>query len=398
MPVLKQKSNVLGGIYQATASGSIAKGKACIINSDSTVSQATSVAGRRAYIFTGYEVWGFKLASLFDTSATTDGTYQAQVNAGNNQRNYSVFNSNTNYVDGARFNSDGTKIFLADSNSSNSKIQEFSMSTAYDVSTVTYVDGYTVGAKASSVSGLDFKPDGTRMFICNDNGSDSNIHEYTLSTAFDVSTASFTRTQAVGTVENVSGLTFKPDGTKVYLTEGRVDPDDKTYQFSLSTAWDLTTVSYDSVALDHSSYTNNSQGAQFNDDGTKFYAMDAPGHSIIEYTLSTAYALNTASFTSETYIGSAGILSPAGIIFGPGGSAVTDNYIGISQAAVADGATVSVKVIGGVDTNQSSLTPNEIAYIGDDGSITSTDTGAVAGRALSPTTLLIKNQHEMLFD
>ena len=75
MPVLKQKSNVLGGIYQATASGSIAKGKACIINSDSTVSQATSVAGRRAYIITGYEVRGFKLATPFDTSATTDGTY-----------------------------------------------------------------------------------------------------------------------------------------------------------------------------------------------------------------------------------------------------------------------------------------------------------------------------------
>ena len=64
MPVLKQKSNVLGGIYQATASGSIAKGKACIINSDSTVSQATSVAGRRAYIITGYEAVSYTHLTL----------------------------------------------------------------------------------------------------------------------------------------------------------------------------------------------------------------------------------------------------------------------------------------------------------------------------------------------
>lgn len=397
MPVLKQKSNVLGGIYQATASGSIAKGKACIINSDSTVSQATSVAGRRAYIITGYEVRGFKLATPFDTSATTDGTYTVAASNSNDQRNYTVFNSNKNYVDGARFNSDGTKIFVADNNGANSKVQEFSMSTAYDVSTVTYVDGYTVGGKASSLSGLDFKPDGTRMFIINDNSSDSNVHEYTLSTAFDVSTASFTRTQAVGTVENSSGLTFKPDGTKFYITVGRTGSHDKTYQFSMSTAWDLTTESYDSVALDHSSYTSNSQGATFNDDGTKFYTMDSGAHYVIEYTLSTAYALNTASYTSETYTNPA--LSPAGIIFGPGGSGTTKNYIGISQAAVADGATVSVKVIGGVDTNQSGLTPNAIAYIADDGSITSTNTGEIAGRALSPTTLLIKNQnHEILFD
>ncbi len=396
MPVLGLSNNVLGGIYQATASGSIAKGKACIINSNGTVSQAASVAGARAYVTNGYEVRGFKLAIPFDTSATTDGTYQAQETAGKSQRNYSVFNSNKNYPEEARFNSDGTKIFMADSDSSDSIVREFSMSTAYDVSTVTYVDGYTVGSKASSLSGLDFKPDGTRMFIINDNGSDSNVHEYTLSTAFDVSTASFTRTQAVGTVENSSGLTFKPDGTKFYITVGRTGSHDKTYQFSMSTAWDLTTESYDSVSLDHSSYTSNSQGATFNDDGTKFYTMDSGGNTVIEYTLSTAYALNTASFTSETAVNPA--TGPQSIMFGFGGNATTKNYIGISQGAASDGATVDVKTIGGIDTNQSGLTPNELAYIADSGAITSTNTGEIAGQALSPTTLLIKNQYDMLFD
>ena len=45
MPVLGLSNNVLGGIYQATASGAIAKGKACIINSNGTVSQAGPISG-----------------------------------------------------------------------------------------------------------------------------------------------------------------------------------------------------------------------------------------------------------------------------------------------------------------------------------------------------------------
>ena len=47
MPVLTQNSNVLGGIYQATASGAIAKGKACIINSNGTESQAGPISGKK---------------------------------------------------------------------------------------------------------------------------------------------------------------------------------------------------------------------------------------------------------------------------------------------------------------------------------------------------------------
>ena len=49
MASLGTKRNVLGGVYKAVASGSIANGKACNINSDGTVSQATSVDGKRIF-------------------------------------------------------------------------------------------------------------------------------------------------------------------------------------------------------------------------------------------------------------------------------------------------------------------------------------------------------------
>ena len=50
MASLGTKRNVLGGVYKAVASGSIANGKACNINSDGTVSQATSVDGKRIFL------------------------------------------------------------------------------------------------------------------------------------------------------------------------------------------------------------------------------------------------------------------------------------------------------------------------------------------------------------
>ena len=85
--------------------------------------------------------------------------------------------------------------------------------------------------------------------------------------------------------------------------------------------------------------------------------------------------------------------------FADGGSTTNDNYIGISQGAYTNGQTASIKVIGAIDTNQSGLTPNALCYINDSGTIVSSSTsGVIAGRALSPTTVLIKGQYKMLFD
>ena len=69
----------------------------------------------------------------------------------------------------------------------------------------------------------------------------SNVHEYALSTGFDVSTASFTQT-LVTTVDNANfGLDFKDDGTKMYITGNQ---NDKIYEFNLSSAFDISTATF----------------------------------------------------------------------------------------------------------------------------------------------------------
>jgi len=71
-----------------------------------------------------------------------------------------------------------------------------------------------------------------------------------------------------------------------------------------------------------------------------------------------------------------------------------DNFIGMSTAAYADGATSSIVLAGGVSANQTSLTTNSVYYVQTDGTISTTagNPSVEAGRALSSTELLLTSE------
>jgi len=81
------------------------------------------------------------------------------------------------------------------------------------------------------------------------------------------------------------------------------------------------------------------------------------------------------------------------IVFQNEGTNLTaENFIGISDAAYADGATATIQTVGAVDDAQSSLTPGQSYFVQKDGTLdTTADTISVfAGTALSATKLIIK--------
>ena len=74
-------------------------------------------------------------------------------------------------------------------NVTNDDIDEYTLSTGFDVSTASYDSNFSVASQDGGPQGIAFNTDGTKMFIGGkDNGK---VFEYTLSTGFDVSTASF---------------------------------------------------------------------------------------------------------------------------------------------------------------------------------------------------------------
>ena len=70
----------------------------------------------------------------------------------------------------------------------------------------------------------------------------------------------------------------------------------------------------------------------------------------------------------------------------------SENYIGISNAAYADGVTATIQIVGSVDDAQSSLTAGQQYFVQKDGSLalTADSPSVVAGTAVSSTKLIVK--------
>ena len=76
------------------------------------------------------------------------------------------------------------------------------------------------------------------------------------------------------------GFVFNSNGTKLFVL-GTFE--DSIFQYSLSTAFDISTASYDSVSLDVSSEDGSCNGLTFNNSGTKLYVVGAEFDNVYQY-------------------------------------------------------------------------------------------------------------------
>jgi hypothetical protein len=210
------------------------------------------------------------------------------------------------------FSANGTKMFVI--GLSEQAVYEYSLSTGFDVFTASFVDSFSVSAQETSPRGLVFNTDGTKMFIVGTAGQD--INEYTLSTAFSVSTSSFVDSFSVSAQDTVPvGLAFNADGTKMFVVGG-IGQDINEY--TLSTGFDVSTASFvDSFSV--SAQDTSPQGLAFNTAGTKMFVLGATGADVNEYTLSVGFDVSTASFV-DSFSVSAQESSPYGLAFNTAGT------------------------------------------------------------------------------
>ena len=208
------------------------------------------------------------------------------------------------------FNNDGTSLYYLGDVSNN--IYEYTLSTAYDISTATY-DSVALSSVLSDPRSIVFNDDGTILYLLSDWAL--GVGEYTLSTAYDISTATYDSVvlDISSQVATGRGLLFNDDGTSLYISN---TTDRKIYEYTLSTAYDISTATYDSVALDTSAVTTTLSGIIFNGDGTSLYTL---GANIYEYTLSTAYDISTATYDSLARSVSSQDSDPRAIIFDENG-------------------------------------------------------------------------------
>ena len=147
---------------------------------------------------------------------------------------------------GFDFNNDGTKMFILDQ--ADKQIEEYNLSTPYNPATKTLNNtlSNTFTSSVNSHQGLAFNNDGSKMFVVkgenSGNNADNKIEEYALSSAFDISTTTLTGTftPTSSSAADISGLAFNSSGTKMY----HLDFDgDKVYEYSLTCPFKVTSSS-----------------------------------------------------------------------------------------------------------------------------------------------------------
>lgn len=207
------------------------------------------------------------------------------------------FSSQTNSGRGIAWKTDGTRYYLASEGvAANRRVYQYNLTTAWDVSTAAYSTVGDISAQSSAAKGLAFKPDGTKMYVVDDDYN--SVFQYSLSTAWAVNTLSYDSKSYVttGYENNPTDVTFKPDGTKMYVI-GR--DGDEINEFTLSTAWDVSTASYSQVKSVAAQNTS-PEGMDFNSDGTfLIIAGDGTTPTIYSYNLSTAYDISTMTFNDS---------------------------------------------------------------------------------------------------
>jgi DNA-binding beta-propeller fold protein YncE len=219
--------------------------------------------------------------------------------------------SQDNQPRGIFFKPDGTKMYIV--GDSGDDINEYNLSTAWDVSSAAYLQNFSLNSQDTSPSDVFIRPDGIKMYIVG--FAQDRVYEYDLSTAWDISSASFLQNFSVSSQENDPvGIFFKPDGVKMYVVG---DSGNAIYEYNLSTAWDVSSAAYLQNISVNSRETNPSS-MFFKPDGNKMYVLGTQGRTLDEYNLSTAWDISSAVYRQEfSVVGQD--YSPSGVFFKPDG-------------------------------------------------------------------------------
>jgi hypothetical protein len=224
-------------------------------------------------------------------------------------------------ADGLRqinFKPDGTIMYVTnrekDTTSTTDSVIQYSLSTPFDINTATKTSS-TPLTNIDKPHAIKFKPDGKVMYVIDN--AELSVRQYNLTTAWDTSTLQYDDDFNVSDENQLRSLAFKTDGTKMYVTGNQTEV---IQQFTLSTPWDVKTATKDSTQSSAlTSKESNPRSIQFHSSGTIFYIGGNGSDSIHKYTLTTPWDVSTLEF-SQSYsfsdqVSSSGNSIMAGFIF-----------------------------------------------------------------------------------
>jgi len=302
---------------------------------------------------------------MFILGGNTDAVYEYTLSTAFDPSSKTFIDSfsakpQTGFAKSFTFSNDGTTMFIVSSGLD--IVIRYTLSTGFDVSTASYADSFSIKQQDNAPTGIEFNPTGTKMFVVGNTGD--NINEYTLNTAFTPKPA------LVDSLDNFAssptGVAFNSDGTKVFFSDSGIS---QVREFALSGAFDITTAS-PVFSFSVSAQDALPEGVAFNSDGTKMFVVGLNGEAVYEYTLSSAFDLSSTVTPVGSFSVSAQDTDPKGVAFNPDGTkmfVVGDSADSIHEYTLSTAFDLSSTVtpVGSFSVSAQDTSPTGVAFSAD---------------------------------
>ena len=220
------------------------------------------------------------------------------------------------------FSNDGMKLFTSDK--TGDILFRFDLTSPYDVSTCTYVyqtttvdttalqDNSNAGDSSGNTTnnrlqGFEINEDGTKLFLLfHDTGASPRLHEYNLSTPFDLRTLSLVLSAGIplsgSGVANPNTMRFNNNGKRIFVVSHGGDLN--VTQISLGSAYDTSSFTIDGsvqlTSISGASGLDQPRGISFSANGLKMYVGDDDNDDITEFDLVCPFNIISGNCPSIT--------------------------------------------------------------------------------------------------
>ncbi len=192
------------------------------------------------------------------------------------------------------FNNDGTIFYFF--GGIDNKVHQFTLSTAWDISTLVYSGkSYDASAQDGSFNWGAIKSNGTKMY--RGGGLNSKIFQYDLLTPWDISTATYSGVSLDYAPQDIvmRSIAFTDSGDRIYMGG---DSSPIIYQYTLSSSWDISTATYAGISYDPSSEDTLIGDIAFQGDGLRMVILGLDNNYLFQYDLASAWNVSTAVYNS----------------------------------------------------------------------------------------------------
>jgi len=215
---------------------------------------------------------------------------------------------------GMYFTPDGTKLFALEASATVSvysdKVYEYDTDlTPWNLQALKCKANAfcNVSTQTGSPFALDFKPDGTRMYI----GASvpDNIYEYSLSTPWQVNTASFVRTTLIRSTPTttsdmvINGIKFIENGSALLVLDDQLTTsDEKIYLYRLTDAWNVSSIVLPPISTltINGASSPSSQDLYISPDQENLYVLNDTDDTMSQYSIRIGNP-NYSSNSTENY-------------------------------------------------------------------------------------------------